>query len=93
MEIKVELTRIELVTSCMPCKRSPKLSYSPRLPQILFREIWGSHRYNNFTEKRWQPQIPTELQNYIFRLVWAAPDYHRFYLEKSVAVIASIIFL
>ena len=26
----MELTRIELVTSCMPCKRSPKLSYSPK---------------------------------------------------------------
>ena len=26
----VELTRLELVTSCMPCKRSSQLSYSPK---------------------------------------------------------------
>lgn len=28
---RVELTGLEPVTSCMPCKRSSKLSYSPRL--------------------------------------------------------------
>ena len=30
----VELTGLEPVTSCMPCKRSSKLSYSPWLPRL-----------------------------------------------------------
>ena len=28
---KMEMTRLELVTSCMPCKRSSQVSYTPKI--------------------------------------------------------------
>ncbi len=38
----VELTGLEPVTSCMPCKRSSKLSYSPRFSRSIYQADWSS---------------------------------------------------
>lgn len=35
----VELGRLELPTSCMPCKHSSQLSYSPKLISFLFPSL------------------------------------------------------
>ncbi len=40
----VELGRLELPTSCMPCKRSSQLSYSPMI-KLTFK------LYNSYLEK------------------------------------------
>ncbi len=37
LETRVELTGLEPVASCMPCKRSSKLSYSPQLLGVYIK--------------------------------------------------------